>query len=252
VGLITSERLEVEILSYATLDLPLSPSLPMQMRRFQSVAPDGYLEISKIEFVNLHDSVNNYIGRLLTPEAYQLATILQTGKDEFFFQPQNGRSDLKIGNQVTIGHQVKIGKDCLIEDFSTLSDGCEIGDYCKIHRNVFIDEKVRIGNFVKIQHNNSIYQGVTLEEGVFVGTNVCFTNDRYPRSIKEDGTPVTSKDWQLEYTYVCRGASIGAGAVIRCGVKIGEWAIVGCGAVVTKDVPAYAIVVGNPAKELDK
>ncbi len=142
----------------------------------------------------------------------------------------------------------KIGTGCLIENYSTISDECEIGNYCKIHRNVFIDNGVKIGNYVKIQNNNSIYHGVTLEDGVFVGTNVCFTNDRYPRSINKDGTPVTSKDWTLEYTHVGKGASIGAGAVIRCGITIGEWAMIGCGAVVTKDVPAGAVVAGNPAR----
>ena len=102
---------------------------------------------------------------------------------------------------------------------------------------------------MKIQNNNSIYEGVHLADGVFVGTNVCFTNDRYPRSIRrQDGLPARKGDWKLEETFVEYGASIGSGAVIRCGVTIGEWAMVGCGAVVIDDVPSGAIVVGNPAR----
>ena len=108
-----------------------------------------------------------------------------------------------------------------------------------------------IGNRVKIQNNNSIYYGVELDDGVFVGTNVSFTNDRYPRAIrKEDDLPVTRDDWELVNTKVCHGASIGAGAVIRCGVTIGEWATVGCGAVVLEDVPDGVTVIGNPAKPI--
>lgn len=248
VGIITSERLEIELLGYAIVDMPMSEPIPVQMRRHRLIAPDGYLEISKMEFVSLYDSVNNYTGRLLTPESYYLATVLQISKNKFFNKNICDREDLTIGKYVEIGKNVKIGTGCLIENYSTISDECEIGNYCKIHRNVFIDNGVKIGNYVKIQNNNSIYHGVTLEDGVFVGTNVCFTNDRYPRSINKDDTPVTSKDWTLEYTHVGKGASIGAGAVIRCGITIGEWAMIGCGAVVTKDVPAGAVVAGNPAQ----
>ena len=140
-------------------------------------------------------------------------------------------------------------KMMLFEDYCHLGDNCVIGENCRIHRNVFVDRNVTIGNLVKIQNNNSIYEGVTLEDGVFIGTNVCFTNDLYPRAIRRfDGKPVTSKDWRLYKTTVKKGASIGAGAVIRCGVTIGEWAMVGCGAVVVNDVPAGATVVGNPAR----
>ena len=140
-------------------------------------------------------------------------------------------------------------KMMLFEDYCHLGDNCVIGENCRIHRNVFVDRNVTIGNLVKIQNNNSIYEGVTLEDGVFIGANVCFTNDLYPRAIRRfDGKPVTSKDWRLYKTTVKKGASIGAGAVIRCGVTIGEWAMVGCGAVVVNDVPAGATVVGNPAR----
>ena len=107
---------------------------------------------------------------------------------------------------------------------------------------------MKIGNNVKIQNNNSIYEGVTLEDGVFVGTNVSFINDRYPRSIMRDGRIVVPSDWKLEKTRICYGASIGAGAVIMCGITIGKFAMVAAGSVVLKDVPDYAMVAGNPAK----
>jgi acetyltransferase-like isoleucine patch superfamily enzyme len=117
---------------------------------------------------------------------------------------------------------------------------------------VFIDFNVKIGDCVKIQNNNSIYEGVTLEDGAFVATNVSFINDRYPRSINPDGTLKTGKDWNREETIVRRGASIGAGSVIMCGVEIGEWAMVGAGSVVTKDVPPHTLVFGNPAHIIRK
>lgn len=140
-----------------------------------------------------------------------------------------------------------IGEGTIIEAYSYLSEGCRVGKNCKIHRNVFIDTNVQIGDCVKIQNNNSIYEGVTLEDGVFVATNVSFINDRYPRSINPDGTLKTGRDWRRENTIVRKGASIGAGAVIMCGIEIGEWAMIGAGAVVTKNVPPHALVIGNPA-----
>ena len=115
-------------------------------------------------------------------------------------------------------------------------------------RILYIGKNVVIGNRVKIQNNNSIYEGVHLEDGVFVGTNVSFINDRYPRAILRDGRQVSSRDWELKETKVCYGASIGAGAVIMCGVTIGKWAMVASGSVVLNDVPDGAMVAGNPAR----
>lgn len=153
-----------------------------------------------------------------------------------------------ISDLAHIGNNSHVGEGTIIEAYSHLSEGCQIGKFCKIHRNVFIDTNVRIGDYVKIQNNNSIYEGVTLEDGVFVATNVSFINDRYPRSINSDGTLKTSRDWKREDTIVRKGASIGAGAVIMCGVEIGEGAMIGAGAVVTKNVPPYTLVYGNPAQ----
>jgi acetyltransferase-like isoleucine patch superfamily enzyme len=247
IGLIKSERLEIELLGYAVLSRPSTPSLEIQMKDYRHDAPDGYLEISKIEFVHLIKCTSKYIGRLITPEANYLSKRLNA----IFNNYDENREDIKVGEHVHLGVNLKIGKGTLIEDYSFIGDNCVVGDKCRIHRNVYIDDNVTIGSFVKIQNNNSIYEGVTLEDGVFVGTNVSFTNDRYPRSINPDGTPVKRGDWKLETTKVCRGASIGAGAVIRCGITIGEGAMVGCGAVVLNDVQAGDTVVGNPARSIN-
>jgi len=249
-GIIKSERLEVEILAYAVLNRPSEPSLPQQMEDYRRNAPDGKLEISKVEFVPLINSINQYTGRLITPEANYLSMRLNSLFNNY--SKERTESDLNISDKATIGANVKLGKSCLVEDYSYIGDNCVIGDQCRIHRNVFIEDGVVIGNRVKIQNNNSIYSGVELKDGVFVGTNVSFTNDRYPRAIREkDGLPVTQEDWKLEKTIVGYGASIGAGATIRCGVTIGEWAMIGCGAVVVDDVKPHTTVAGNPAKPID-
>ncbi len=229
VGIIKSERLEIELISQAVIHLQNDPTPQEQIKAMHDSANDGYLEISKVQFFSLRNR-KELIGHLLTPESYAIFTRMQ---------------DRLVDN---VGKNVKLGRNLLLEEGSRIDDGAEIGDDCRIHRNVHIGNNVKIGKKVKIQNNNSIYEGVTLEDGVFVGTNVSFVNDRYPRSITKDGRPVISSDWKLEKTRVCYGASIGAGAVIRCGVTIGEWAMVGCGAVVLDDVPAGATVVGNPAR----
>jgi UDP-2-acetamido-3-amino-2,3-dideoxy-glucuronate N-acetyltransferase len=124
----------------------------------------------------------------------------------------------------------------------------QIGQMCNIGKGVYVESHVHIGSRVKIQNHVSIFEGVTLEDGVFVGPHVCFTNDRFPRAITPDGMLKSADDWEVTPTLVCYGASLGAGAVIVCGVTIGKFALVGAGSVVTKDVPAYALVFGNPAR----
>ena len=126
-----------------------------------------------------------------------------------------------------------------------IREGAVLGAYCHIGCGVYIDTGVKLGDGVKIQNGVSVYEGVTIEDGVFVGPHVAFTNDLYPRAIFPDGRP--RDDWQIVPTLVQYGASIGAGAVIVCGVTIGRWAMVGAGAVVTKDVPEPAGVVGRRA-----
>lgn len=124
---------------------------------------------------------------------------------------------------------------------------CVIGDDCIIGSFVEIRGKVTIGNKVKIQAGVFIPEGVVLEDEVFIGPQVCFTNDTHPRSTNSDGSLKTKADWKPVPTYVKRKAAIGANATILCGITIGEGAMVGAGSVVTKDVPAWTVVIGNPA-----
>ena len=128
--------------------------------------------------------------------------------------------------------------------------GCEIGDNTKVGSFVEIQKNARIGRNCKISSHSFICEGVEIEDNVFVGHSVTFINDVYPRATATSGGLQTEADWKVEKTKVCKGASIGSGSTILCNVTIGENAIVGAGSVVTKDVPANAIVAGNPAKFL--
>lgn len=143
----------------------------------------------------------------------------------------------------------KIGKNTKIAQSADLYK-CTIGENCKISGFVYIEENVMIGNNCKIRPFSFIPTGITLEDGVFIGPGVTFTNDKTPRAINTDGSLKGEEDWTLTKTLVKKGASIGAGATILCGITIGEYAVVGSGAVVTKDVPKRAVVIGNPAKIL--
>jgi UDP-2-acetamido-3-amino-2,3-dideoxy-glucuronate N-acetyltransferase len=128
--------------------------------------------------------------------------------------------------------------------------GARIGASCNVGRNVFVDVDVVVGDCCKIQNNASLFEGVTLEHGVFVGPHVIFTNDKVPRAVNADGTLKAADDWELGRTVVRRGAALGAGTVVVTGIEIGEWSIVGSGAVVTRDVEAHALMVGNPARRI--
>lgn len=152
-------------------------------------------------------------------------------------------------NFCIIAPDVKLGRDVKIYHFVNLY-GCEIGDETKIGTFVEIQKGVTVGRRCKISSHTFICEGVTIEDEVFVGHNVNFINDRRPRAANPDGTLQTEADWTLEKTIVRRGASIGTGAVILCGIEIGAGANIGAGAVVTKSVPAGATVVGNPARLL--
>lgn len=145
-----------------------------------------------------------------------------------------------------IAPDVKLGRDVIIHNFVNLY-GCEIGDGTSIGTFVEIQKGARVGRSCKISSHSFICEGVTIEDEVFIGHGVTFINDKLPRATNADGTRQSASDWQMVPTVVRRRASIGSGATILCGVTIGEGALVGAGAVVTKDVPAGATVVGNPA-----
>ena len=157
-------------------------------------------------------------------------------KNNFFIHPSS-----------YVDEDVSIGKGTKIWHFSHIQSGSIIGDNCSLGQNVNVGNNVIIGNNVKIQNNVSVYEGVELEDYVFCGPSMVFTNIKIPRSeFPQRGSQFYTK------TLVKKSASIGANATIVCGVTIGEYALVGSGAVVTKDVPPYALVVGNPARVLCK
>ena len=148
-----------------------------------------------------------------------------------------------------IATDVKLGKGVRLYGFTNLY-GCEIGDEVKIGAFVEVQKGAKIGSRCKISSHSLICEGVTLEEEVFIGHNVTFINDLYPRSTDGEGRLQTESDWKCVPTLVKKGASIGSSATLLCGITVGEYAIVGAGSVVTKDVPPYGVVVGNPAKVL--
>jgi acetyltransferase-like isoleucine patch superfamily enzyme len=146
-----------------------------------------------------------------------------------------------------IAPDVKLGKGVRIYAFTNLY-GCEIGDDVKIGTFVEIQKGARIGCRCKISSHTFICEGVVLEDDVFIGHNVTFINDLYPRSTNAEGQLQTEADWKCIPTHVQKGASIGSGATLLCGITIGAGAMIGAGSVVTKDVPPGAIVAGNPAR----
>jgi len=150
-----------------------------------------------------------------------------------------------------ISPDVKLGKNVKIFSFVNLY-GCEIGDHTKIGTFVEIQKNAVVGRNCKISSHTFICEGVHIEDNVFIGHNVTFINDLYPRATSVSGQLQTENDWKVIETYVKKGASIGSSATILAGVTIGEFAVVGAGAVVTKDVPPHAVVAGVPAKILRK
>lgn len=141
-----------------------------------------------------------------------------------------------------VSKQAQIGDGTKIWNLAQVREDSIIGENCIISKNVYIDTKAVLGNRVKVQNNVNVYHGVEVEDDVFLGPSMTFTNDLFPRAFNED--------WEITNTYVKKGASIGANATIVCGTSIGEYAMVGSGSVVTKDVPAHALVVGNPARQI--
>jgi acetyltransferase-like isoleucine patch superfamily enzyme len=154
-----------------------------------------------------------------------------------------------VNNHVCIAPDVKLGEGVKLSKFINLY-GCEVGDQTKIGAFVEIQRNAKVGKNCKISSHSFICEGVLIEDNVFIGHGVTFINDTYPRATTESGTLQSEKDWKVEVTVVKKGASIGSGATVLCNVVVGEHAIVGAGSVVTKDVPAYAVVAGNPARTL--
>jgi len=153
------------------------------------------------------------------------------------------------GEYLCVAPDVKLGKDVKLSKFINLY-GCEIGDQTKIGAFVEIQKNAKVGSNCKISSHTFICEGVTIEDDVFVGHGVTFINDTYPRATVPGGGLQTEEDWKVEPTLIKKGASIGSGATILSKVTIGENAIVGAGSVVTTNVPAGAIVAGNPARVL--
>lgn len=141
-----------------------------------------------------------------------------------------------------VSEGAQIGEGCKVWNQAQIREGAVLGKNCIISKNAYIDENVRIGDQVKIQNNVNIYHGVTIEDDVFLGPSMTFTNDMYPRAF--------NNGWKITETLVKRGASVGANATIRCGITIGEYAVVGAGSVVVKDVMPYELVAGNPAQRI--
>jgi UDP-2-acetamido-3-amino-2,3-dideoxy-glucuronate N-acetyltransferase len=151
----------------------------------------------------------------------------------------------------SIAPDVKLGENVKIHKFVNLY-GCEVGDYSRIGCFVEIQKNARIGKYCKISSHTFICEGVTIEDNVFIGHNVTFINDTYPRATNTNGKLQTEEDWKVEPILVKMGASIGSGATVLSNITIGENAIVGAGSVVTKNVPSNTIVAGNPARVLRK
>ncbi len=155
---------------------------------------------------------------------------------------------IRIHPTAEVSEQAEIGDGTSIWHQAQVREGARIGRNCIIGKGSYVDAGVTLGDNVKVQNYVSIYHGVTLEDGVFCGPHCVFTNDKRPRAINPDGSLKAGDDWVVSETVVKRGAAIGANAVLVCGVTVGEWAMIGSGAVVSRDVPAYGLVYGNPAR----
>jgi UDP-2-acetamido-3-amino-2,3-dideoxy-glucuronate N-acetyltransferase len=155
---------------------------------------------------------------------------------------------IRIHPTADVSDQASIGDGTSIWHHCQIRPGAAIGTNCVLGKGVYIDREVYIGNHVKIQNYVSVYHGVRIEDGVFIGPHVCFTNDLRPRAVNPDGTLKSATDWTVMPTLIKKGASLGANSTIRCGITIGEWAMIGAGSVITRTVPDYALVYGNPAR----
>ena len=157
---------------------------------------------------------------------------------------------VRIHPTAEVAESAQVGPGTRIWNQAQVREGARIGAGCTIGKNVYVDFDVVIGDRVKVQNNVSLFHGLTVEDGVFIGPHVCFTNDRVPRAVNPDGSTRTDEDWVLIPTLVRGGAAIGANATVLPGVTIGRWAMVGAGSVVTRDVADHELVAGNPARRI--
>ncbi len=148
----------------------------------------------------------------------------------------------EVSDKAILGENVRVYHQAQVREGATLGDNCILG------KGVYIDSGVQVGKNCKFQNRVSVFHGVTIEDGVFCGPHVCFTNDLQPRAVNPDGSLKSDADWSEAKTLVREGAAIGANSTIVAGIVIGKWAMVGSGAVVTRDVPDYGLVYGNPAR----
>ena len=163
------------------------------------------------------------------------------------FKKLLGRSN-KVSNN--IDERASIGSGTKVWENSKIREDAIIGKDCNIGRNVYVGPGVKIGNNVKIQNNALIYEPAVIEDAVFIGPGVIFTNDLHPRAVNEDGSIKNENDWTKQSVVVKSGASIGAGAICVAPVTIGKWSMIAAGSVVVKDVPNFAVVAGIPAKQI--
>lgn len=162
------------------------------------------------------------------------------------------RSNVRIHPTAEVHETARIGPGTSIWNQCQVREDVTIGAGCILGKDVYIDFGVQIGDNVKIQNGALIYHGVTIEDGVFVGPGVILTNDKRPRAIKPDGTLKSDADWEVGKIHVGYGAAIGAGSIILPSINIGKFAMVAAGAVVTRDIPDHALVIGNPAIQMGK
>ncbi|HMQ55807.1 MAG TPA: acyltransferase [Anaerolineae bacterium] len=155
---------------------------------------------------------------------------------------------MRIHPTAEVSPEAEIGEGCLIWHQAQIREGAKLGPGCIVGKGVYIDFGVPIGRNVKIQNYALIFHGVSIEDGVFIGPQVCLTNDKSPRAVNPDLSLKGAADWEVAPSLIRTGAALGAGAVVLPGVTVGRWAMVGSGAVVTQDVPDYGLVWGNPAR----